>query len=96
MGRLTRCFKVFNLPVLLAHPHISAFLSSRLLTVDCLLQITKRDKKDSGPEKKMVILSAVETTASVVRDSMIAKTLSEAVKVVPGVLSDPVRTATLG
>lgn len=101
VGRLTRALKGYNLPVSLADPSIVRLPSSRLLTVDRLLDIMKIDKKNSGPEKKIVLLSAigktVEMKASVVRDNVIAKTLSEAAKVVPGMPSnDPVRMATPG
>lgn len=101
VGRLTRALKAYNLPVSLTDPHIASLPSSRLLTVDRLLDIMKIDKKNSGPEKKIVILSAIgktwEQKASVVKDSVIAKTLSEAAKVVPGKPSqDPIRMATPG
>ncbi|EIM84582.1 uncharacterized protein STEHIDRAFT_159248 [Stereum hirsutum FP-91666 SS1] len=92
---------IINLPVSLTDPHIASLPSSRLLTVDRLLDIMKIDNTNSGPEKKIVILSAIGKTcdqkASVVKDSVIAKTLSEAAKVVPGKPSqDPIRMATPG
>ena len=59
------------------------------------------DKKNSGPEKKIVLLATigktVEQKASVVPDPVIGKTLAEAAKVVPGVpTKSPVRMATPG
>ncbi|THH16308.1 hypothetical protein EW146_g4315 [Bondarzewia mesenterica] len=101
VGRLTRALKAYNLPVSLSDPHIVSLPGSKLLTVDRLLDIMKVDKKNSGPEKKIVILSAIgktaEQKASVVADSVIAKTLAEAVKIVPGIpAKDPVRMATPG
>jgi pentafunctional AROM polypeptide len=59
------------------------------------------DKKNSGAEKKIVLLATigktVEQKASVVADPVIGKTLAEAAKVVPGVpTKSPVRMATPG
>ncbi|TFY78079.1 hypothetical protein EWM64_g5933, partial [Hericium alpestre] len=101
IGRLTRCLKAYNLPVSLSDPRIASLPGSKLLTVDRLLDIMRIDKKNSGPEKKIVILSAIgktyEQKASVVSDAVIAKTLAEAAKVIPGVpTKDPVRLATPG
>ncbi|KAG6916998.1 hypothetical protein DXG01_004343 [Tephrocybe rancida] len=101
VGRLTRCLKAYNLPVSLSDPRIASLPAAKLLTVDRLLDIMKVDKKNSGAEKKIVILSKIGATyeqkATVVRDSIIAKTLSEAAKVVPGVPThNPVTMATPG
>ena len=57
--------------------------------------------KNSGPVKKIVILSRIGATyeqrSTVVADSTIAKILLEACKVVPGIPThDPVRLATPG
>jgi hypothetical protein len=59
------------------------------------------DKKNSGPNKKIVILSRIGATyeqkATVVKDALIAKTLSEAVKAIPGIPShNPVVMSTPG
>ncbi|KAI0275856.1 EPSP synthase-domain-containing protein [Russula aff. rugulosa BPL654] len=88
VGRLTRCLKSYNLPV-------------SLLTVSRLLDIMRIDKKNSGPEKKIVLLATigktVEQKASVVPDPVIGKALAEAAKVVPGVpTKSPIRMATPG
>ncbi|KAG6854002.1 hypothetical protein C0991_011659 [Blastosporella zonata] len=101
VGRLTRCLKAYNLPVSLSDPRIASLPAAKLLTVDRLLDIMKVDKKNSGAEKKVVILSRIGATyeqkATVVRDSVIAKTLSESAKVIPGVVKhDPVTMATPG
>ena len=101
VGRLNRCLKAYNLPVTLADPRISTLSASKLLTVDRLLDIMRIDKKNSGPEKKVVILSRIGATyeqkATVVRDAIIAKTLSEAAKVIPSVPKNhPVKMQTPG
>ncbi|KAL4244452.1 Pentafunctional AROM polypeptide [Abortiporus biennis] len=101
VGRLTRCLKAYNLPVSLSDPRLARLPAARSLTVDNLLDIMKVDKKNSGPQKKIVILSRIGATyeqkATVIPDKVIAKTLSEAVKVVSGVPSkSPVKMATPG
>lgn len=101
VGRLNRCLKAYNLPVTLADPRISTLPTAKLLTVDRLLDIMRIDKKNSGPEKKIVILSKIGATyeqkATVVRDSIISKTLSEAARVIPSVPKNhPVKMATPG
>lgn len=101
VGRLTRCLRAYNLPVSLSDPRISRVPASRLLTVEKLLDVMRIDKKNSGPMKKIVILSRIGATyeqkATGVADAVIAKILSEAVKVVPGVPSKhPIRMATPG
>ena len=101
VGRLTRCLKSYGLPVSLSDPRITDLPVSKLLTVDRLLDIMKIDKKNSGSEKKIVLLATigktVEQRASVVPDPVIEKTLAEAAKVIPGVpTKSPIRMATPG
>lgn len=101
VGRLSRCLKAYNLPISLSDPRITSVPAAKLLTVDRLLDIMRVDKKNSGAEKKIVILSKIGATyeqkATVVPDSIIAKTLSEAAKVVSGVPThNPVKMATPG
>lgn len=101
VGRLNRCLKAYNLPVTLADPRIASLPAAKLLTVDRLLDIMRIDKKNSGAEKKIVILSRIGATyeqkATVVRDSIISKTLSEAAQVIPGIPTHhPVKMATPG
>lgn len=104
VGRLTRCLKAYNLPVSLNDPRISrlpAATAGEGLSVSRLLDIMKIDKKNSGPQKRIVLLSRIGATyeqkASVVGDAIIARTLAEAVKVIPGTPSkSPVEMATPG
>lgn len=101
VGRLARALKAYNLPVTLADPRIASLPAAKLLTVDRLLDIMKIDKKNSGPEKKIVILSRIGATyeqkATVVKDAIISKTLSEAATVIPGLpVHNPVKMATPG
>ncbi|KAJ7267449.1 Shikimate dehydrogenase [Mycena rebaudengoi] len=101
VGRLTRCLKAYNLPISITDPRIASLPTAKLLTVDRLLDIMRIDKKNSGNEKKVVILSKIGATyepkATVIRDDIIAKTLSEAATVVPGIPTHhPVKMATPG
>jgi len=101
VGRLSRCLKAYNLPISLSDPKIASVPAAKLLAVDRLLDIMKVDKKNSGAEKKVVILSTIGSTyeqkATVVPDAVIAKTLSEAAKIIPGIPKhNPVRMATPG
>ncbi|THH01024.1 hypothetical protein EW026_g1608 [Hermanssonia centrifuga] len=101
VGRLTRCLKAYNLPVSLSDPKIANLPAARSLTVERLLDIMKVDKKNSGPQKKIVILSRIGATyeqkATVVADTVISRTLSEAVKIIPGIPSkSPIHMATPG
>ncbi|KAI0027834.1 aromatic amino acid family biosynthesis-like protein [Vararia minispora EC-137] len=101
VGRISRCLKAYNLPVSVADPRIARLPAAKLLTVQRLLDIMRIDKKNSGPQKKIVILSSIgqtaEQKASVVEDAVIAKVLAEAARVIPGRPShDPVKMATPG
>ncbi|KAG1804281.1 EPSP synthase-domain-containing protein [Suillus variegatus] len=85
VGRLVRCLRAYGLPVSLADQRVSRCPGARDLSVDRLLDIMRVDKKNSGPQKKVVILSRIGATyeqkATAVDDVVIAKVLSEAVTV---------------
>jgi pentafunctional AROM polypeptide len=87
VGRLSRCLKAYNLPTSISDPIIATLPAAKLLSVDRLLDIMRIDKKNSGPQKKIVLLKRIgktfEEKATVVKDEIIAKTLAAAVKVVP-------------
>ncbi|KDQ16656.1 hypothetical protein BOTBODRAFT_156573 [Botryobasidium botryosum FD-172 SS1] len=101
VGRLTRCLASYNLPVSLTDPRLASLPAARGLSVGRLLDIMRIDKKNSGSEKKIVLLSRIGATheprATGVADDVIRKTLSSAVRVVPGIPSkNPVTMATPG
>lgn len=101
VGRLTRCLKAYNLPVSISDPRIASLPAAKLLSVDRLLDIMKIDKKNSGPAKKIVILSRIgktyEEKATVVPDDAIRRTLCPAVKVIAGIpANSPLQMATPG
>ena len=88
VGRLSRCLKAYHLPISLSDSKIASLPAAKLLTVDRLLDIMRIDKKNSGPQKKIVLLKRIgktfEEKATAVGDTVIAKTLAEAVRIVPG------------
>lgn len=101
VGRLTRALKAYSLPVTMADPRIAKLPAASQLTVDRLLDIMKIDKKNSGDEKKIVILSRIgktyEEKATVVADRIIRKVLCEAATVKAGIpTKSPVTMATPG
>ena len=65
VGRLTRCLKSYNLPVSLSYPRITGLPASRLFTVGRLLDIMRINKKNSGPEKKIMLLATISKTVGV-------------------------------
>ncbi|OCF35426.1 pentafunctional AROM polypeptide [Kwoniella heveanensis BCC8398] len=101
VGRLTRCLQAYGLPISLSDRRITALPASSQLSVDRLLDIMKIDKKNSGPAKKIVLLSRIgktyEEKASVVADDVIRKVLCEAATVISGTPSkSPITMATPG
>ncbi|KAF8316173.1 Pentafunctional AroM protein [Clavulina sp. PMI_390] len=100
IGRLTRCLKSYNLPVSVSDPRIASLPMAELLTVERLLDIMRIDKKNSGSEKKIVLLSRIGATyeqkATAVKDEVISFVLSSAVRVIPSIPKGPVKLATPG
>ncbi|KDQ06817.1 hypothetical protein BOTBODRAFT_49154 [Botryobasidium botryosum FD-172 SS1] len=99
VGRLTRCFASYNLPVSLADPRLASLPAARGLSVDRLPDIMRIDTKTSGSEKKIVLLPCIGTTheprATGVAGNVIRKTLSFATRFIPGIPSKfPVTMAT--
>jgi pentafunctional AROM polypeptide len=101
VGRLTRALKAYNLPVSMSDPRITSIPAASGLGVERLLDIMKIDKKNSGPAKKIVLLSRIgktyEEKASVVQDDVIRRVLCEAVTVKSAIpTKSPVTMATPG
>ncbi|KZT36947.1 Shikimate dehydrogenase [Sistotremastrum suecicum HHB10207 ss-3] len=95
LGRLSRCLSSLGLPISVNDPRITKLPEEVTgnLTVDNLLHIMRIDKKNSGPEKKIVLLSRIgetfEQKATAIPDEIIRKVLAHAVRVtVPTSLSD--------
>ena len=101
VGRLTRCLQAYNLPVSLSDRRIASLPAASGLTLDRLLDIMKVDKKNSGSQKKVVLLSKIgktfEEKASNVDDDVLRRILSEAATVVAGIpTNSPVVMSTPG
>lgn len=92
IGRLTRCLKEYDLPVTLSDSRVTRLAKSIDVTVDRLLDIMKVDKKNSGNNKKIVLLSSIGDTvqdkASTVNDDIIRRVLSLGATVTP-ILEQP-------
>jgi pentafunctional AROM polypeptide len=88
VGRLKRALKAYGLPISITDPRIATLPEAKGLTVDRLLDVMRIDKKNSGPEKKVVLLSRIGAThepkATAVADAVIRKTLSDMVRVEAG------------
>jgi pentafunctional AROM polypeptide len=100
VGRLARALAAYGLPTSVHDPRIARLPAARGLTVPALLDIMRVDKKNAGPEKKIVLLARIgktyEEKASVVADALIARTLADAARVVAGAPRQSVRMATPG
>ena len=100
VGRLARCLKSYGLPVSISDSRITSLPVAELLTVDRLLDIMKVDKKNSGSQKKIVLLSRIGATfeqkATPVDDNVIKRALAPAARVIPGLPPAPVRMDTPG
>ena len=101
VGRLTRCLQAYGLPVSLSDRRIASLPASSQLSVDRLLDIMRIDKKNSGPAKKIVLLSRIgkthEEKASVVADNVIRNVLCESATIKSGTPSkSPITMATPG
>ncbi|KAL7422257.1 hypothetical protein Q5752_002903 [Cryptotrichosporon argae] len=101
VGRLSRCLAAYGLPISLHDRRIAALPAAAGLSVDRLLDIMRIDKKNSGPAKKIVLLSRIgktyEEKATVVADDVIRKVLCEAATVIAGTPThSPITMATPG
>jgi pentafunctional AROM polypeptide len=88
-ARLSKCISSYALPVSLEDKTIRKLTSNRPCPVERLISIMAVDKKNSGKQKKIVLLSAIgrtyEEKASSVDDDAIRLILSPSVVVHPGV-----------
>lgn len=101
IARLSATLKAYGLPVSLQDERIKRVPSAKDLTVDRILQRMAVDKKNSGKQKKIVILNSIGSTleqkATAVPDSLIRTILAESVMVVAATPSrSPVTMSTPG
>lgn len=89
VARLSKCIASYGLPVSLHDKTVRKRTKNKHCPVDELISIMAVDKKNSGKQKKIVLLSAIgethEQKASSVDDAAIRVVLSPAVQVYPGV-----------
>lgn len=80
--RITKCIAAYGLPVSLNDPIITSLANGKQCPVDRILFFMSLDKKNDGPSKKVVLLSAVGSTheqqASVVSNEKIVGVFQDA------------------
>jgi pentafunctional AROM polypeptide len=92
VARLSKCLASYGLPISVKDKRIVKSPKSKDITVERLLDVMKVDKKNSGPAKKIVLLSSIgktyEEKATDVKDEVIARVISPDMKVSPLVLEE--------
>ncbi|KAF2787955.1 Pentafunctional AroM protein [Melanomma pulvis-pyrius CBS 109.77] len=98
VARLTKCIASYGLPTSLADKVVRRRSANKHCPVDELINIMAVDKKNTGKQKKVVLLSGIgrthEKKASSVADRDIKLILSPSVLVYPGIPSESVVTCT--
>jgi pentafunctional AROM polypeptide len=98
VARLTKCIASYGLPTSLADKTVRKRSANKHCPVDELISIMAVDKKNTGKQKKIVLLSGIgrtyEKKASSVADRDIKIILSPSVLVHPGIPSDSNVTCT--
>ena len=91
VARIVKCIAAYGLPTSLKDTRIRKMTAGKHCPVDQLLFNMALDKKNDGPKKKVVLLSAIgrtyEPQASVVSNDEIGVVLAPSVEVHPGVAS---------
>lgn len=91
VARIVKCIAAYGLPTSLKDSRIRKMTAGKHCPVDQLLFNMALDKKNDGPKKKVVLLSAIgrtyEPQASVVSNDEIGVVLAPSVEVHPGVAS---------
>ena len=89
VARIVKCIAAYGLPTSLKDARIRKLSAGKHCAVDQLLINMALDKKNDGPKKKVVLLSAIgqpyEQQASVVSNDEIGVVLAPSVDVFPGV-----------
>ncbi|KAF2267163.1 Pentafunctional AroM protein [Lojkania enalia] len=98
VARLTKCITSYQLPTSLADKVVRKRSANKHCPVDELIRIMAVDKKNSGKQKKVVLLSGIgrtyEKKASSVADRDIKLVLAPSVLVHPGIPADHAITCT--
>ncbi|KKK24642.1 hypothetical protein P175DRAFT_0499637 [Aspergillus ochraceoroseus IBT 24754] len=89
VSRIVKCLTAYGLPTSLKDARIRKLTAGKHCSVDQLLFNMALDKKNDGPKKKVVLLSAIgrtyEPRASVVANEDISVVLAPSIEVHPGV-----------
>lgn len=89
VARVVKCISAYGLPTSVKDPRVRKLTAGKHCSVDQLLFNMALDKKNDGPKKKVVLLSAIgrthEPKASVVSNEDIGVVLAPSVEVHPGV-----------
>ncbi|WEW54928.1 3-dehydroquinate dehydratase (3-dehydroquinase) [Emydomyces testavorans] len=89
VSRLIKCLASYGLPTSLKNSRIRRLSAGKHCSVELLLAFMAVDKKNAGPMKKVVLLSAIgrtyEQKASVVSNEHIKIVLAPSIEVYPGV-----------
>ncbi|KAL4869744.1 hypothetical protein BDV12DRAFT_167147 [Aspergillus spectabilis] len=89
VSRIVKCFAAYGLPTSLKDARIRKLTAGKHCSVDQLMFNMALDKKNDGPKKKIVLLSAIGSTyeprASVVANEDIRVVLAPSIEVHPGV-----------
>lgn len=92
VARLTKCIASFELPTSLHDKRVVKLTAGKPCPVDVMLQKMAVDKKNTGNQKKIVLLSAIgktyEPKATAVADDHIRTILSPSIRLIPGVPKD--------
>ncbi|CAI7641958.1 unnamed protein product [Penicillium pancosmium] len=89
VARVVKCISAYGLPTSMKDPRVRKLTAGKHCSVDQLIFNMALDKKNDGPKKKIVLLSAIgrthEPKASVVANEDIGVVLAPSVEVHPGV-----------
>ncbi|KAJ5295002.1 hypothetical protein N7508_009823 [Penicillium antarcticum] len=89
VARVVKCISAYGLPTSMKDARVRKLTAGKHCSVDQLLFNMALDKKNDGPKKKVVLLSAIgrthEPKASVVSNADIGVVLAPSVEVHPGV-----------
>ena len=87
VARLSKCLAAHGLPVSVNDKRITKSPKSSKLEMETLLDVMRVDKKNSGNEKKIVLLKSIgqcyEERATSVADAVIAKIIAHSIQVFP-------------
>jgi pentafunctional AROM polypeptide len=89
VARIVKCISAYGLPTSMKDSRVRKLTADKHCSVDQLLFNMALDKKNDGPKKKVVLLSAIgrtyEPKASVVSNEDIGVVLAPSIEVQPGV-----------